>query len=55
MTEETHLSVLTAKIEELKQEIEDKQRHIDLLKDGISDAKKVVAIYERTLNKRKPK
>lgn len=36
-------SILEAKIAELDKEITDKERNIELLKDGISDAKKVRA------------
>lgn len=44
-------SVLEQTIAALGQEIKDKEKHIRLLKDGISDAKKVRAIYQKTVDK----
>lgn len=49
--EETHISSLKDKIEAIKLEIQSKQKHIDLLKDGISIDKGILRLYEKGLQK----
>lgn len=47
------ITTIEQKIEALDQDIIDKQKHIDLLKEGISDAQKIRKIYAATLTRRK--
>jgi uncharacterized coiled-coil protein SlyX len=44
-------TILEAKIKELEIEISDKQRSINLLKDGISMEKRALKIYQDGLDK----